>query len=271
MTLDKLLDKGARVMWVAAHPDDESMVGPILAKAGPKLGNPLYFLVLTHGEGGGCAIAEGCHPDLGTVRGKEMQKVAELYHATLQHEHYWNAPLPGSSFPKRHLIARKWTDENGDPTLKIAKAIRGFKPDVLLTFSPIVGFTGHPEHQISSRFATAAVRLAADRTPTLDGEPFTVGHVYYGLNHIWAYRLFGGGDPLECTEVFDVRQPCIQGKTCVQIGAEYTLPHRSQNDDMETVRMVSRLLSVARLRLTDPFTEIYDPYEPTDRRGNRQN
>jgi LmbE family N-acetylglucosaminyl deacetylase len=264
---DRLIEQGARVMWVAPHPDDESMVGPILAKAGPKQRNPLYFLVLTHGDGGECAAPEGCRPDLGTTRGREMRKVAELYGATLQHEHYWNAPLPGSSFPKRHLIAQKWVDEHGDPTVLIAKAVRDFKPDLLLTFCPLVGFTGHPEHQAGSRFATAAVRLAADRTAKLPGEPFRVANVYFGINHYWLYRMFGGGDPLPYTETFNVRQPCLGGKSCAQIAAEYTLPHRSQKNDMEAVRRISPHLDVAYLRRTDPFTEIFDPFEPTDRTG----
>ncbi len=267
MTLDKLLETGARTMWVAAHPDDESMAGAILAKAGPQLGNPLYFLVLTRGDGGECRLPEGCHPDVATVRAAELQKVAKLYHAELQLEYYWNAPLPAESFPPRHEIARRWADESGDPTVVIAKAIRDFKPDVLLTFSPIHGFTGHPEHQISSRFATAAVRLAADRTSNLAGNPHRVENVYYGLNRYWPAKLLGGCDPLEPTEIFNGRRICIDGKKCTEIMAEFTKPHRTQSGDMGAVRILSRYIINFYLHRTDPFTQIYDPFEKVGKGG----
>lgn len=267
LTLDQMLEQGARVMWVAPHPDDESMVGAILAKAGPKLGNPIHFLVLTHGDGGECPFPEGCHPDLGTVRGAELVRVAELYKASLQHEYYWNAPLPADSFPPRHKIAERWVRENGDPTVLIAKSIRDFKPDVLLTFSPIHGFTGHPEHQLTSRFATAAVRLAADGKAELPGQAHRVDHVYFGLNRYWIMRLFGSYDPLPPTEIFRGRQECIDGKLCTDIMAENTLPHKTQNNDMGTVRVISRMIVNLYLHKTDPFTEIYDPFEPVEAGG----
>ena len=46
-----------------------------------------------------------------TVRGEEMKEVARLYGARLQHEYYYNAPLPVESFPPRHEIAQKWQEE----------------------------------------------------------------------------------------------------------------------------------------------------------------
>jgi len=266
--LDQMLDtQQMRFLWVAPHPDDESMVGAVLAKAALKMKNPLYMLVLTHGDGGECGLPEGCHPDVATVRGREMAEVARLYGAELQHEHYWNAPLPTESFPKRHDLAQRWCDETGDPTVLIAKTIRDFKPDVLLTFEPFHGFTGHPEHQLTSRFATAAVRLAADRTAGLKGNSHLVPHVYFGLNKYWPTRLAGATDKLSYTEVFAVQQPCFEGKTCAQIMGEYTLPHRTQHNDMGTVRLLTKYLLQAYLHRTAPFTEIYDPFEPVARGG----
>jgi LmbE family N-acetylglucosaminyl deacetylase len=265
--LDKLLEQRVRVMWVAAHPDDESMGGAILAKAGPRLGNPLYLLVLTHGDGGECLLPEGCYPDLATVRGNELKEVARLYGATLQHEYYWNAPLPVESFPKRHEIGERWIRENGDPTIVIAKAIRDFKPDVLLTFCPLVGFTGHPEHQLASRFATAGVRLAADRGAKLPGGAHRVENVYYGLNKYWPWRLFGAQDPLPMTEVFYARQDCVHGMTCAEVMAEYTKPHRTQRGDMDGARLMAKFISYGYLHRADPFTEVYDPLEPAEKGG----
>lgn len=265
--IDELLEGGARVLWVAAHPDDESLAGPILAKAGPRLGNPVHFFILTHGDGGECCLPEGCHPDLASVRGEEMKEVAKLYGATLEHDRYWNAPLPVESFPKRHEIAKRWVEENGDPTPKIAKTIRSFTPRIVLTFAPVRGFTGHPEHQLASRFAMAAVRMAASAEADLPPPAHRVAASYFCLNRYWIGRLLGSADPLPFTETFDACQPCAGDRTCIEVASEFTRPHRTQENDMGTVRKLYHFLRYSYLHRTDPFTEIYDPFEEAARGG----
>lgn len=261
MTLDELIDAGARVMWVGAHPDDESLVGSIMAKVGTTLSNPLYFLVLNHGDGGECNLPDGCHPDVKSVRGEEMKNVARLYHARLQLESYYNAPLPVESFPPRHEIARMWQNQ-GDPALKIAKAIREFKPTVLITFDPDHGFTGHPEHQLASRFATQAVRMAADPEVTLDSlPPFLVKNTYYAINRYWAFVMIGKADPGPYSETFDAQQPCVDGKKCRDVMAEFTRPHLTQARDMGNVRKFKWMIDKVYLYRVDPWTEVKDPFE----------
>jgi len=261
-TLEQLVDAGARMMWVGAHPDDESLVGSIFAKAGPGNQNPLYFFVLNHGDGGECNLPEGCHPDLKTVRGEEMKYAAALYRARLRHEHYYNAPLPVESFPPRHEIARIWS-EQGDPALRIARAIREFRPDVLITFDPDDGFTGHPEHQLASRFATQAERMAADPAVSIDGlPPFRVANTYYAINRYWIFVMLGKADPGPYSETFDATQECIDGLKCRDVMAEYTKAHRTQARDMGMVRKVKWMIDDVYLYRVDPWSEIEDPFEP---------
>ncbi|MDP8257281.1 MAG: PIG-L family deacetylase [Candidatus Alcyoniella australis] len=264
-TLQQLIEAGASVMWVAPHPDDEALSGPVLALAGPTLGNRVYMLVLTRGDGGECLLPEGCEPSLGAVRHEEMKRVAELYHAQLDHREYWNAPLPAKSFPPRDEIARIWTDQGiGDPIEVIAEAIRDFRPDVLLTFSPDRGFTGHPEHQLSSRLAMQAVVAADDPQRELGGlAPYHVPNCYYMLNRYWPMRMVGKADPGPYTETFDIKQPCAEGMSCVKMMSEFTRQHRTQAKDMGSVRRFAWLLGgKAYLRRVDPFTQAPDPFEP---------
>lgn len=261
-SIDKLLGDGARVMWIAAHPDDESLVGSILAKSSLAYRNPLYFLVLTHGEGGECCREEGCGPDLATVRAGEMKHVAELYQAELQHERFFNAPLPVESFPARHELARMWR-EHKDPTVVCAEAIRRFKPDLIFTFAPNNGFTGHPEHQLASRFSMAGVRMAADHSIDLGGLPaHRTSHVYFGLNKYWPFVLVGKDDPGEVTEIWEADQACINGWECRNIMARFSKAHRSQDRDMGMVRRLVGLLDNIYLHRADPYNVILDPYEP---------
>ena len=190
-----------------------------------------------------------------------MKEVARLYHAQLQHEAYYNAPLPVKSFPPRHEIAAKWQAE-GDPAIKIAKAIREFRPSVVITFDPDHGFTGHPEHQIVSRFATQAIRIAADQAILIDGLPqFKVENTYYAKNRYWIFVLLGKADPGPYSETFDATQECIGGKRCRDVMAEFTLPHRTQERDMRTVRRLTWMIDKIYLYRVNPWLEPKDPFE----------
>ena len=259
--IEKLLKDGARLMWIAAHPDDEALAGSILARSSLFYKLPCYMLVLRHGDGGECCRPEGCEPNLATVRGEEMKEVAKLYRATLQHEHYFNAPLPVSSFPARDKLAHMWKDKK-DPAVLIAEAIRDFKPNLIITFSPVHGFTGHPEHQITSRFAGAGIRLAADESFNGKGKAaHKVDNFYYALNRYWPFLITGGADPGPVTETWSTLLPATDGMTCRDIMARFSRAHRSQNRDMGTVRRLKMMISKTYLRKSDPFKEIYDPYE----------
>lgn len=259
--LDDFLAQGARVMWCAAHPDDECFPGGILARAGIHYGNPIHFMIMTHGDGGECGLGRGCEPDVATVRGQEMAEAAGIYHGELQHEHFFNAPLPVSSFPKRHEIYDIWK-KRADPVRVIARAIRKFKPDLVLTFHPDWGATGHPEHQLTSRCATAAVRLSADSGQDIDGlEAHKVQRVYYVLNRVWLLVLLGRADPGPTSETFDATLPAGPEKSCVDFMISATHAHRTQHNDMGTVRKNRSLFTELDLRWVDPFTEINDPAE----------
>jgi LmbE family N-acetylglucosaminyl deacetylase len=259
--IDEFLGQGARVMWCAAHPDDECFGGTILARASLHYGNPLHMLVMTRGDGGECCIPEGCHPDVPTVRAGEMERVARMYRGSLQLESYFNAPLPMSSFPKRHEINDIWKARKA-PLQLVATAMRRFKPDLLLTFDPYRGATGHPEHQLTSRIATTAVRMAADPGVDLEGlAPHRVERTYWLQSRYWLMRMLGQADPGPVTEVFDATLPAAAGLSCVDFMCYATEQHRTQLNDMGLVRRMRTAFNQANLRQVDPFSITVDPGE----------
>jgi LmbE family N-acetylglucosaminyl deacetylase len=249
--------EGARILWVGAHPDDETLASSVLARACISLERPCYFFVMNHGQGGECLLREGCHPDTGTVRGREMKLVAAAYGAQLEHHNYWNAPLPVSSFPARHEIAKKWIEER-DPAELLSRAILRFRPTVLITFDPNHGFTGHPEHQLASRFALEAVRRTWKQHP--------VKTVYYVLNRYWPVRMIGGGDDREPTESFDTHVRCDGERTCLDVALSITKAHRTQAADMGRVRTFRPQFGLLYLRRVDPFdpADAPSPLEPVE-------
>jgi len=235
--IDMMLEQGARVMWCAPHPDDECFTGGLLARVSIYWGNPLYFLIMTHGEGGECGLDRGCHPDLGAVRGQEMIQAAKRYRATLQHEHFFNAPLPVSSFPNCEELHAIWK-RHKDPTQVIVDAIDSFKPDLLLTLDPTYGATGHPEHQLTSRLARAAAQKASHR----------IKRMYHVVNRYWALWLIGKADPGPVTEVFDGHLPATYKESCVEFMLRATHLHRTQHGDMSNVREYPSAFAEVNLR-----------------------
>jgi len=249
-------------MWIAPHPDDELFPGPLLARAALAHGNPVALLVLTHGDGGECGLARGCEPDLATVRGQELERAAAHYRAELQHERFWNAPLPVSSFPPRHEIWARWQTE-GDAVKIVAEAVRRFRPDLVLTFDPHHGATGHPEHQLTARVAVRGMRLAAEPGAALSGEPHRVGRVYQLLNRYWPLVLVGLADPGPVTEEWDTTQDC-GGRSCLEVMLRAIQEHRTQHNDMQKVAEHKGAFERLRLRQIDPYSQDLDPAEPAD-------
>lgn len=231
-------------MWVCAHPDDEFLTGALLARAGIHYGGPVHIVVMTRGEGGANHIGAA---DLGATRVREMEAVAEQLGATLEVHDFFNAPLPMSSFPKRHELHERWRSQ-GDPQGVIEAAIEDFVPDIVVTFEPTYGATGHPEHQLTSRLTTAAAAAVARREgPTPE--------VLYGLRRHWFFRLLRQADPGPVEGWFDGSLPCGDtGHSCIETLIELTRLHQTQHQDLAAYRRFGKLFTRLGLRSVDPAT-----------------
>lgn len=260
-TIEEALRANARVMWIAAHPDDEALAGSVLTHACVGLKTPCYFLVFNHGDGGECLLPEGCHPDLGTVRGEELAESAALYGATLEHYRLFNAPLPVESFPAREVIAAKWRDAM-DPSGAVAAAIRRFQPTVVLTLDAFHGFTCHPEHQLAARFAMEGIRRAADPGESAGGAaPWRTPAYFEVLNRYWFLAPLMGRDPEPVTDVLDPDQDCSSTESCLEMAGRFSYAHRTQAGDMGSLRTLSHLIYSVYLRRMDPWSLALDPFE----------
>ncbi len=243
--LDDRLAAGARVLWVAAHPDDEVLSGGILARAGRHHGAATMIAVLTRGAGGEGPAGVGPEA-LAALRSLEMTNAAARYGATLRMAHCWNAPLPVSSFPTPAGVWERWRPE--DPVGFVADAIREHAADIVLTFDPTHGFTGHPEHILTARVAAAAARAAG-----LDGAG-CFGHI---LARGWVLRLARHADPGPVSEVFDARLPCGDtGLSCLDFSAEAALLHPSQISSMRPFRRLRGQFARVGLRWVDPADAV---------------
>jgi LmbE family N-acetylglucosaminyl deacetylase len=113
----------ARILVVTAHPDDEVLLAPYLASQCVEGTASCSILVLTRGEGGG-------DPE---VRTREMALSAALLNLRLTQ---WSLPDLMTPWPDRETLVRQVRD-----------VIAIEHPDLVLTFDPAHGSTGHPAHR----------------------------------------------------------------------------------------------------------------------------
>lgn len=132
------------VLWIAAHPDDEIVAAPLLGKWCRDEQVRCGMLIVTRGEQGGCAVPNGCVPDIPTVRAAEAGTASQLFNAELI---LMTLPDGGGAAPPQ------WS-----ATDSIAAYIEAFRPELILTFDPRHGSTCHPDHREVGRIVTDAVR-----------------------------------------------------------------------------------------------------------------
>lgn len=143
------------VLWIAAHPDDEAVAAPLLAKWCLDEGARCGLLVLTRGEAGPCLLPSGCRPDVATTRSAEAGAASELFHAESILLRYADG---GGVLPPR------WHEPSGDRaplSTRLAAHIAAFDPELVLTFDPRHGTTCHPDHRETGRLVLEAVEKLA--------------------------------------------------------------------------------------------------------------
>ena len=132
-------------MWIAAHPDDEAVVAPLLAKWCVEDEADCALMVLTRGESGPCLLSSGCLPDVASVRSSEAGAASQLFRA-------------GSillTYPDGGGVAKPvWSDTAAET---IARYIEAFRPELILTFDPRHGTTCHPDHRETGKLVLEAV------------------------------------------------------------------------------------------------------------------
>jgi LmbE family N-acetylglucosaminyl deacetylase len=141
------------VLWITAHPDDESNAS--LVALGHGRGLRTVVLTTTRGEGGQNEIG----PELGDALG--LLRVAELASV-----HRWDGAEQlfaraydfGYSFSVDETY-EKWGRE--DVLADLVRGIRAVRPDVIVTL-PLESNTGGQHHQAAARLAVLAFRAAAD-------------------------------------------------------------------------------------------------------------
>jgi LmbE family N-acetylglucosaminyl deacetylase len=158
-----------KLMCVFAHPDDESLgMGGTLAKYAAE-GVEIALVTATRGERGWGGRREE-YPGaqaLGRIREAELRCAADVLGIKdLTFLGYMDGEVDKAA--------------SAEIVLSIAREIRRFKPQVVVTFGPD-GAYGHPDHIAISQFTSAAVIMAANASQSglQELSPHTVLKMYF--------------------------------------------------------------------------------------------
>jgi LmbE family N-acetylglucosaminyl deacetylase len=141
-----------RILYITAHPDDESAA--VLTYLARGLQADVALLSLTRGEGGQNDLGPEQAPQLGLIRTQELLAATRGYGVKL-----FFTRAPDFGFSKTPEETEKiW----GDPVLEdMVRVIRTFRPNIVINnFGGV--HSGHGHHQTAGLWTPKAVELAAD-------------------------------------------------------------------------------------------------------------
>ncbi len=183
------MSKQKTLVFIGAHPDDESFgVGSTLAQYAAS-GVKVYYVCSTGGEEG--TVDPEHMKGYATVkelRSAELQCAAQVLDLTgVIHLGYRDSGMRGSESNKHpESLAMAPLEE---VARRIVKIIREIKPDVVITHDAGGGY-GHPDHIATHNATVKAFYAAADPTQYAEAGPvFQPVKLYFGVRPRWSMRI----------------------------------------------------------------------------------
>jgi LmbE family N-acetylglucosaminyl deacetylase len=135
-----------KLLAIFAHPDDETMVGPLLARYAREKGTTVYLALATSGDAGTTPLTKAAAgAELANVRVKEAQCAARALGI--------QAPIllgfPDGGLSNARVLA--------ELAAKVEATMREVKPDAIVTWGPDGGY-GHQDHRLVSAVVTQIVQ-----------------------------------------------------------------------------------------------------------------
>jgi LmbE family N-acetylglucosaminyl deacetylase len=245
----KKLNTTASVMMIGAHPDDEDSA--LLAYLARGENARTAYLSLTRGDGGQNIIGPELFESLGVIRTEELLQARRLDGA----EQYFTRAFDYGFSKTLAEAKQKWPED----VIKcdVVRAIRLFRPQVVISRFSGTPNDGHGQHQYSGYISPIAVKAAADpQQCQLSGPAWQVLKFYveqgFGANDTAALKLNTGQyDPM-------------LGRTYYQIATEGRSQHRSQlegrvefgGDQFSGLNLVDSKVAPVGGKETSPFDGI---------------
>lgn len=215
------LPETGRVLYIAAHPDDENT--RLLAYLAKERKYATAYLSLTRGDGGQNLIGNEQGVGLGFIRTQELLAARRLDGAV---QYFTRAFDFGFSKTTEEAI-RFWGEKN--VLADVVWVIRKFQPDVIITRFPPDSRAGHGHHSASAVLAKQAFEAAADKT--MFAEQFSLGvQPWQAKRLLWNTFNFGSTNTTSENQLqLNVSNyNWVLGKSYGELAAESRSEHKSQ-------------------------------------------
>ena len=177
-----------RILYITAHPDDES--APILTYLARGLHADVALLALTRGEGGQNALGPEQAPQLGLIRTQELLAATRGYGVKL----YFTRAKDFGFSKTPEETEKIWGDQVLEDMVRVIRTVR---PNIVI--NNLIG--GHGHHVAAGVLTPRAVQLAADPNAYPDmirGNPPPALEPWGGLSR--------------CYKNFECRSRCAQAE-----------------------------------------------------------
>lgn len=224
LNLEKLAST-KRVLYLAAHPDDENTRAISWLSMGEKA--TTAYLSLTRGDGGQNLIGKELGAELGILRSQELLAARSYDNAS---QFFTRAVDFGYSKTADESF-EKW---NKAEILKdVVKVIRQFKPDVIITRFPPDKRAGHGHHTASALLTIEAFDKAndADYLPNLvaDTKTWKTTSVYWNSSYWWNDKIAAKAIDNPDYLIFDIGgYSTLLGQSFNEIGTIARSQHKCQ-------------------------------------------
>ena len=189
---------GKRVLYMAAHPDDENT--RLIAWLSNALDAETTYLSLTRGSGGQNLIGDELGAELGVIREHELRAARSVDGGN---QRFTDA----LDFGYSKSVEEVWTKwDHDDLQLQAVRTIRELKPDFIITRFPPDERAGHGHHTASAELAIECAELAADEKYDTSTAAWSVQGVWWNTSVWWdptlkddpeaVYLDMSGFDPL---------------------------------------------------------------------------
>lgn len=175
-----------RLLFVHAHPDDESSKGAATAARYVDDGAVVVLVTATDGAAGDIlnpALEGTDMADLPAIRAAELQAATTAIGFTRIHsldepDSGWHEDL--ATVPEDVFYSRPVDG----PARRLAALIREERPHVVVTYSVDGGYP-HPDHIQTHVVSMAAADLAADASADIPGEVWEIPRIVYATGFPW--------------------------------------------------------------------------------------
>jgi len=249
------LKETRRVLYVAAHPDDENtrLIATLANEEHAKVG----YLSLTRGDGGQNLIGKELGIELGQIRTQELLRARQTDGGV----QFFTRAIDFGYSKNPDETLQNWDKEK--VLSDVVWVVRHFQPDIIITrFNTIPGGGNHGHHTTSAILANEAFDLAADKAAFPEQlknlDIWQTKRLFWNTYNFRNFRSEFVPDENEQYAVFQTGDyNSLLGKTYAQIAADSRTMHKSQG--FGSTASIGRAIDHAQFERGEAFKD--DPFE----------